>query len=515
MLLFMFVCCLCFVCLDILSKIFGDRSLVPSDVLAGLLLLSHKTRREKEKEKETGRDSLGVAGRTVFDRMGVSLVQVEVENDEGNSCLEIVSETERIRLDWANTKHYYKYAAAAYGYMWWMMQSPLTHCCQLSYYIHCCGCRQSDEFFVEGDGMFKPNLAAIKAMLHVSEEDILMFDNRNMIEEVPFLLVADKKTKSLVISIRGTLSLHDMLTDLRGDPGQICDLNPEWTAHLGMVNCAKYVLSRLHGQVTEREKSLGGSGAVEPVSRPNLSSSLESEEYNDYQLVVTGHSLGAGTAAILAFLLREKYPARQVHCYAYSPPGGLLSQAAARESEKFTVSVLVGDDVIPRLSLRNIGTLSSDIKRSITSCSLPKYQIFGESLSPLSDVILHTTNCSGYGCLACLFSRPRSRLSAELDRLYPSGPVSSGDGVATSSQPADHPASQLISVPPMFLPGRVLHLEPSGEGDKEQFRVTERRKEDFDEILVSPRMLSDHMPNHLDRVFKCCPNTLNIIPVLV
>ena len=67
----------------------------------------------------------------------------------------------------------------------------------------------------------------------------------------------------------------------------------------------------------------------------------------------------------------------------------------------------------------------------------------------------------------------------------------------------------------MFLPGRVLHLEPSGEGDKEQFRVTERRKEDFDEILVSPRMLSDHMPNHLDRVFKCCPNTLNIIPVLV
>ena len=42
----------------------------------------------------------------------------------------------------------------------------------------------------------------------------------------------------------------------------------------------------------------------------------------DFQLVLVGHSLGAGTAAILALLLRHDYPS--LHCYAYSPPGGLL-----------------------------------------------------------------------------------------------------------------------------------------------------------------------------------------------
>ena len=294
-------------CSDILSKVFGDRDLVPSDVLSGLILLSHKTIREKEE----GRDSMGVVGRTVFQNMGVSLVRVEAENNEGDTCLEIASESERIRLDWAETKHYYKYAAAAYGYMWWMLQSPVTHCCKLSYYIHCLGCRKTDDFFVEGDGIFKPNLAAIKAILEVSEEDIIMFDNRNMIEEVPFLLVADRSTKSLVISIRGTLSLHDMLTDLRGDPGQICDLNPEWTAHLGIVNCARYVMWRLHGEVTERERLLKGFERTSSC-KSHLGSCLEAEEYQDYQLVVTGHSLGAGAAAILAFLLREKYPGRQV-----------------------------------------------------------------------------------------------------------------------------------------------------------------------------------------------------------
>ena len=40
------------------------------------------------------------------------------------------------------------------------------------------------------------------------------------------------------------------------------------------------------------------------------------------RIVVTGHSLGAGTAAILSILLKEKY--NDVHCFAYAPPGGLL-----------------------------------------------------------------------------------------------------------------------------------------------------------------------------------------------
>ena len=38
----------------------------------------------------------------------------------------------------------------------------------------------------------------------------------------------------------------------------------------------------------------------------------------DYGLVIVGHSLGAGTGAILALHLKEKY--ETLKCFAYSPP---------------------------------------------------------------------------------------------------------------------------------------------------------------------------------------------------
>ena len=43
---------------------------------------------------------------------------------------------------------------------------------------------------------------------------------------------------------------------------------------------------------------------------------------HEFSIVCVGHSLGAGTASILAIMLRQNYPATR--CFAFSPPGGLL-----------------------------------------------------------------------------------------------------------------------------------------------------------------------------------------------
>lgn len=56
------------------------------------------------------------------------------------------------------------------------------------------------------------------------------------------------------------------------------------------------------------------------------------EQYPDYQLVITGHSLGAGVASVLAVLLKPKPKYNNLVCYAFSPPGCVLR--CVREMDK-------------------------------------------------------------------------------------------------------------------------------------------------------------------------------------
>ena len=51
------------------------------------------------------------------------------------------------------------------------------------------------------------------------------------------------------------------------------------------------------------------------------------DEHKDYKLVITGHSLGAGVASVLAVLLKPKEKYKDLVCYAFSPPGCVLRYA--------------------------------------------------------------------------------------------------------------------------------------------------------------------------------------------
>lgn len=83
------------------------------------------------------------------------------------------------------------------------------------------------------------------------------------------------------------------------------------------------------------------------------------EKYPSYNLLVTGHSLGANVACLLSIKLINDYP--NLRCIAYSPSSGVLSKEAVDFTRKFTLSVVVGDDLISRLSIRSIHTLTMDI----------------------------------------------------------------------------------------------------------------------------------------------------------
>jgi hypothetical protein len=83
-------------------------------------------------------------------------------------------------------------------------------------------------------------------------------------------------------------------------------------------------------------------------------------------------------ASLLACLLRANYPS--VCCYCFEPPGCTVSLELADYLESFCTSVVMGDDLVPRISRLSLDMFKNDISRMIKTCNHPKFQILGSFL---------------------------------------------------------------------------------------------------------------------------------------
>lgn len=319
------------------------------------------------------------------------------------------------------------------------------------------------------------NLAALKTVTQLDEKDLVCVSFHNSIYEVPYFVALDHQTSSVVVAIRGTLSGHDALTDLAAmtDPISVEGLPVGWTAHRGMLQSANFVLRQLESKEILKQTFM---------------------QYPNYHLVITGHSLGAGAAVLLSILLKPSYP--KVRCFSFSPPGGLLSLAAARFTETFCMSVIIGDDLVPRLSLSTLDLLKRQMIAELEACRHPKYRIFLR------------------GCWEVIFGRPNSYQQPETTHpLLSDTPNNNLSYDSFSEQPPrfQSPSNRSCSVDvtqQLYLPGRILQVEerePVDSGTYMHPTMYEARwmqREDYNQIIVTPRMLKDHTPDSVCRVLQ-------------
>lgn len=172
----------------------------------------------------------------------------------------------------------------------------------------CCPCRSRDSAEIIQDNCCLCNYAALKKTLQVSDVEIIYVTYHVDVGETPFFIAIDYSQKKIVISIRGTLSMKDVLTDLNAE-SEVLPLSApkdDWLGHKGMVQAAIYIKKKLE-ELRLIEKALNHDPA---------------RQTHTFGLVLVGHSLGAGTASILAILMKPEYPS--LICFSYSPPGGLL-----------------------------------------------------------------------------------------------------------------------------------------------------------------------------------------------
>ena len=277
---------------------------------------------------------------------------------------------------------------------------------------------------------FTSNLAA--RSLGVSSEDLLLehFTDSGTGGHCPkFLFFVDRSTSSLVLAIRGTFSLKDAVLDAVAEEEEFLD---GW-AHQGILSGAREILSKLSERLTEV---------------------LALPEFSHYRLVVTGHSLGAGTAELITMELISSnlLAGREVRCVALAPPPVFRSDHALPPSLSSAIQIFVNNyDLVPRLSLASVSRLLATV-REVDSLGLS----LSEQLSVLAD-------------------RDTEEVRQNLERLR------------------EVIRAQRQSFPDLEHPGTIYHIRRSASDDKKQLVYQSKSKAFTRAILLLENMIVDHL----------------------
>ena len=416
---------------SLFAQYFVDVNLVPSDVAAGFVLLQRaQLAEEKERIDLSEEDLCGVERCVNFN------------DDNDNEC-------------YKRALYYCNYAMGCYTWPLLCYINPVTALCQLGQHIYPSsqvGPAHRQRQHILHDNSCFCNLGGLLEMANIDEHQIVYCSFRNNLYCIPFYVAMDYDNEAVVIALRGTLSLHDIVTDLVAVEQEIeVNVNEDGAmcAHKGVLHTALWVRGVLRDkEILETAFSRG----------PN------------YKLIIVGHSLGAGCAAILSILLRQDYP--DLHCLAYSPPA-CLNEPAADYTKQFVTSITLGKDLIARFGIATASTLKNDIVNILQQCCKPKYRILLEGLVETFSKCIGRTHVFDAGL----------------------------DAVVTEETPLSTGPSD-ISSKPLLLPGRIIHIRVTGSTNrclcsshnKQAYWVTANS---FFTIKVSPEMIRDHFPDVL------------------
>lgn len=159
-----------------------------------------------------------------------------------------------------------------------------------------------------------------------------------------------KPDKLLVVGIKGTSSTIDWLTTLWISkeeldieiPNEESNDKRDFGVHGGILHAARYLLSKIKTRY------------LDEMLKDNIRG----------RVVFVGHSLGAAVATVCAIILREEHGASNVFCFAFAPPPA-VSLFLAKKASTYVFSVVNNDDIIPRISMKQIKTLIVNIYKVV------------------------------------------------------------------------------------------------------------------------------------------------------
>ena len=275
-----------------------------------------------------------------------------------------------------------KYALAIYTWMLYVFVHPITGLPK----ICCRSCRlccrkerrqarrqrqqQESSLLIEeggdfpitvGDNLCQWHKHALLLVAELEEADLVYAQFENRFSLMPYCIMLDHESRAVVVSIRGSLSLEDLVTDALVDPEPLQELGEEFGfdatnqyCHAGVLACVKNI--------------------YEDMQRHGLLETLLEDEFPTYQLRLVGPSLGAASATLLGYMLKAKY--NNLVVYNFSPPGCSMTWDLATRCKEWATTFIFDSDIVPRLSVLSMEDLRDEVLQLIGRIKVPKYQVF-------------------------------------------------------------------------------------------------------------------------------------------
>ena len=307
------------------------------------------------------------------------------------------------------------------------------------------------------------DVLAISQHTGVFKEDIVDVELSGIKITCPcYFIAVDRATKAVVVTVRGTANFADVITDL------VCES-----------------VSFLGGHAHDGIKR--GAERLFEATIKTVCSLLDKNP--TYSLVVTGHSLGAGTSILLTMMylafqngdlddIRQDLPNKIgdciisrnvcIKCYAFAPPPVFSSPNLLNKYPLDAIEVYINHrDIVPRLSLATFNDMLHVLQR-IDMLKLDMKERLQAAISNHNHpIIINLINM----------------IKSAIDDSHFANVLASND---------DH----FIR---LHIPGRLhlLHKKPNRD-----YHVLRRKSEFFKRMLLVEGFFADHLPDQYEDALK-------------
>ncbi|KAG8370776.1 hypothetical protein BUALT_Bualt13G0018700 [Buddleja alternifolia] len=327
-------------------------------------------------------------------------------------------------------------------------------------------------------GAYKDSATGLARHSMLRENNVVKFIKNSSVLRPGYYIGIDMRKKLVILGIRGTHTVYDLITDIISSSHEEITLEG-YSSHFGTAEAARWFIAH---EIDTIRKCL--------------------EKHKGFRLRLVGHSLGGSTASLLAIMLRKKsskelgFSPDIITAVGYATPP-CVSKELAEGCCDFVTTVVMQDDIIPRLSVASLTRLRNEIVETDWESALRREDWKGvvdlvtnakQVVSSVQDVARKLADYAKFSGQTKYCDMP---IKKEVSMVTNFSQTTNTDHIKPETAGSKEAED-------LFVPGTVYYLKRNVDTESrykhvEYFTLLRRHPgEHFQRILLSSNLISDH-----------------------